>query len=161
MKERSHGGGGWAAGWVSSGLRACRQGSGPHLPTWAWVGQLLGPREPAHLPEPSGRRRVVPLLSFPSPVQPRGKEATRPFTCWALMVLCLSWCLILFYFILINLFIYFWLRWVFVAARRLSLVAASRGYSSLRCAGFSLRWLLLLQSTGSRHTGSVVVAHGL
>ena len=33
------------------------------------------------------------------------------------------------------------------------LVAASGGYSSLRCAGFSLWWLLLLQSTGSRRTG--------
>ena len=50
-------------------------------------------------------------------------------------------------------FIYFWLHWVFVAARGLSLVAASRGYSSLQCVGFSLRWLLLLQSTGSRRTG--------
>ena len=47
-------------------------------------------------------------------------------------------------------FIYFWLCWVFVAARGLSLVAARGGYSSLRCAGFSLRWLLLLQSSGSR-----------
>ena len=53
----------------------------------------------------------------------------------------------------INLFIYFWLCWVFVAAHGLSLVAASRGYSLLRCAGFSLRWLLLLQSTGSRPAG--------
>ena len=53
----------------------------------------------------------------------------------------------------IYLFIYFWLRWVFIAAHRLSLVAVSRGYSSLRCAGFSLQWLLLLQSTGSRHAG--------
>ena len=50
------------------------------------------------------------------------------------------------------------------------------GYSSLRCAGFSLRWFLLLRSMGSRRagfsscgtwaqylwlTGSVVVAHGL
>ena len=33
------------------------------------------------------------------------------------------------------------------------LVAASRGYSSLQCAGFSLRWLLLLRSTGSRRVG--------
>ena len=49
-----------------------------------------------------------------------------------------------------NKFIYLWLRWVFVAACGLSLVAASGGYSSLWCAGFSLRWLLLLQSTGSR-----------
>ena len=32
----------------------------------------------------------------------------------------------------------------------LSLVAASRGYSSMWCTGFSLWWLLLLQSTGSR-----------
>ena len=59
------------------------------------------------------------------------------------------------------LFIYFWLCWVFVSVRGLSLVAASRGYSSLWCAGFSLSWLLLLRSTGSRHAGSVVVPHGL
>ena len=37
--------------------------------------------------------------------------------------------------------------------RGLSLVAGSGGYSSLQCAGFSLRWLLLLRSTGSRLTG--------
>ena len=49
--------------------------------------------------------------------------------------------------------LFFWLLWVFVAACRLSPVAASRGYSSLQCAGFSLQWLLLLQSTGSRHMG--------
>ena len=58
-------------------------------------------------------------------------------------------------FLNINLFTYFilfWLRWVFVAACGLSLVA-SGGYSSLRCAGFSLRWLLLLQSMGSRCVG--------
>ena len=34
-----------------------------------------------------------------------------------------------------NLFIYFWLCWVFVAAHGLSLVEVSRGYSSLRCTG--------------------------
>ena len=55
-------------------------------------------------------------------------------------------------------FIYFWLCWVFNAARGLSLVAASGGYSSLQCAGFSLWWLHLLRSTGSRRAGSVVVA---
>ena len=48
-------------------------------------------------------------------------------------------------------FIYFWLYWVFVAAHRLSLVVASGGYSSLQCVGFSLQWLVLLQSMGSRH----------
>ena len=52
-----------------------------------------------------------------------------------------------------KLFIYFWLSWVFVAARGLSLVVVSGSYSSLRCAGFSLRWLLLLWSMGSRHVG--------
>ena len=84
----------------------------------------------------------------------------------------------------INLFIHlfnFWLHWVFAAARGLSLVAVSGGYSLLRGAGFSFWWLLLLQSTDSRRagfsscgtrasvvvarglqsTGSVVVAHGL
>ena len=44
---------------------------------------------------------------------------------------------------------------------RLSLVAASGGYFSLLCEGFSLQGLLLLQSTGSRHMGSAVVAQGL
>ena len=67
------------------------------------------------------------------------------------------------------LFIYFWLRWVFVAARGLSLVVASGGYSSLQREGFSLWWLLLSWSSGSRRVGfsscgtraSVVVARGL
>ena len=56
----------------------------------------------------------------------------------------------------LNLFIYFylWLCWVFVSVQGLSLVAASR------CAGLSLSRPLLLQSTGSRRAGSVVVAHG-
>ena len=66
-----------------------------------------------------------------------------------------------FFFKLINLFIYFWLCWVFVSVRGLSLVAASGGHSSLRRAGLSLSRPLLVRSTGSRRTGSVVVAHGL
>ena len=60
----------------------------------------------------------------------------------------------------IYLFIYFWLCWVFVSARGLSLVAASGGHSSSRCVGLSLSRPLLLRSTGSRRVGSVVVAHG-
>ena len=43
--------------------------------------------------------------------------------------------------------------------RGLSLVVASGGHSSSRCAGLSLSWPLLLQSTGSRRAGSVIVAH--
>ena len=57
-------------------------------------------------------------------------------------------------------FFFFWLCWVFVSVRGLSLVAARGGHSSLRCAGLSLSWPLLLRSTGSIRAGSVVVAHG-
>ena len=53
----------------------------------------------------------------------------------------------------ILLFLNFWLCQVFVAVRGLSLVVVSGGYSSLRCVGFSLWWLLLLWSTGSRRMG--------
>ena len=66
----------------------------------------------------------------------------------------------LFVCLFIYLFIYLWLCWVFVSVRGLSLVAASGGHSSLRCAGLSLSRPLLLRSTGSRRAGSVVVAHG-
>ena len=48
---------------------------------------------------------------------------------------------------------YFWLRWVFIAVCGLSLVAASGGHSFLWYAGFSLQWLLLLWTTGSRRKG--------
>ena len=60
----------------------------------------------------------------------------------------------------IFLFFYFWLCWVLISVWELSLVVASGGHSSSRCAGLSLSWPLLLWSTGSRHAVSVVVAHG-
>ena len=63
-------------------------------------------------------------------------------------------------FVFINLFIYFWLCWVFVSVRGLSVVAASGDHSSSWCAGLLISRPLLLWSTGSRHAGSVVVAHG-
>ena len=44
--------------------------------------------------------------------------------------------------------------------RGLSLVAASGGHSSSRCAGLSLSRPLPLRSPGSRRAGSVIVAHG-
>ena len=37
----------------------------------------------------------------------------------------------------LNLFIYFWLCWVFLSVRGLSLVAVSGGHSSSRCTGLS------------------------
>ena len=52
-----------------------------------------------------------------------------------------------------NLFFYFCLCCVFVAVCGLPPAAVSRGHSSLWCAAFSLRWLLLLQSTSSRRVG--------
>ena len=58
-------------------------------------------------------------------------------------------------------FIYFWLLWFFVAVHGLSLIVANAGCSLLWGMGFSLGWLLLLWSTGSRCAGSVVVVHGL
>ena len=53
----------------------------------------------------------------------------------------------------LYLFIYLFMTvfWVFVVVHRLSLFVATGGYSLLRCAGFSLRWLLLLRSMGSGH----------
>ena len=72
----------------------------------------------------------------------------------------MSFCFFVFLFYYYYFLIYFWLCWVSIAVRRLSLVAVSRGYSSSRCAGLSLSWPLLLRSTDSRCAGSVVVAHG-
>ena len=74
-------------------------------------------------------------------------------------------------------YFYFWPCCISVALHRLSLVVMSRGYSSSKCMGFSLKWLLLLQSIGFRmhglthglsscssqvlESGSVIVMHGL
>ena len=77
----------------------------------------------------------------------------------------------LYHFFFFNLFTYiyfFWLCWVFVSVGGLSLVAASGGHSSSRCAGLSSSRCaglspsrpLPLRGTGSRRAGSVVVAHG-
>ena len=64
------------------------------------------------------------------------------------------------FFFNLFIFIYLWLCWVFVSVRGLSLVAASGGHSSSRCAGLSLSRPLPSRSTGSRRTGSEIVAHG-
>ena len=72
----------------------------------------------------------------------------------------LSFFLNLFIYLSIYLFIYFWLCWVFVSVRGLSLAAARGGHSSSWCVGLSPSRPLLLRSTGFRRAGSVVVAHG-
>ena len=62
-------------------------------------------------------------------------------------------------YLFIYLFIYFWLRWVFVAACGLSLVV---GYSSLWCMGFSLWWLLFVVVHGLLIVvASLAAEHGL
>ena len=63
-------------------------------------------------------------------------------------------------FIYLFIYLFIWLCWVFVSVHGLSLVVASGGHSSSRCAGLSPSRPLLLRSTGSRRAGSVVVAHG-
>ena len=87
-------------------------------------------------------------------------EQNLPVTMSGFRIFFVVYLFILFYFILFYLFIYFWLCWVFISMRGLSLVVASGGHSSSRCAGLSLSRPLLLQSTGSRRAGSVIVAHG-
>ena len=59
----------------------------------------------------------------------------------------------LFFFYKFIYLIYFWLCGVFVTVRRLSLVVVNGDYSLLWCMGFSLQWLLLLWSMGSKHAG--------
>ena len=70
------------------------------------------------------------------------------FFCSVFLPLCLT---------LFTLFTFLFLK--FMAASGLSLVAAGGGYSSLPCAGLSLRWPLLLRRTGSRCTDHT--RHGL
>ena len=55
----------------------------------------------------------------------------------------------------------FWLHWVFVAVRGLSLVVESGGYSSLGWAGFSLRCFSCCGARALGTQASVVVAHRL
>ena len=92
----------------------------------------------------TGARTHVPCIGRRTPNHCATREAQGSLFYRSLPALAICW---------LYLFIYLWLRWVFVAAHGLSLVVASGGYSSLRCAGFSLWWLLLLRSTDSRRVG--------
>ena len=56
-------------------------------------------------------------------------------------------------------YFFFWLRWVFIALHRISLLAVNGDYFSLWWVDFSLQWLLSLWNMGSRAC-SIVVAHG-
>ena len=78
------------------------------------------------------------------------------FNCF-FCLFCLSIFFLIFH--LFNLFIYGCVGFSFLC-EGFSLIAASGGHSSSWCAGLSLSRPLLLRSTGSRHAGSVIVAHG-
>ena len=92
------------------------------------------------------------VLSQPTCFSPPFRIFFYLFFCFVLFLMKASF----FLYFLIS----FWLCWVFVSVRGLSLVAASGGHSSSRCMGLSLSWPLLLRSTSSRRAGSVIVAHG-
>ena len=72
-------------------------------------------------------------MKFNAKLKFRISPTKATFTTSTFVIIMLS----LFFFFLTYLFIlfYFWLCWVFAAARRLSLVAASGSYSSLWCVG--------------------------
>ena len=64
-----------------------------------------------------------------------------------------------FFFFFFNFYLFMAVLGLRFCARAFS-IAASGGHSSSRCMGLSLSQPPLLQSTGSRRAGSVVVAHG-
>ena len=61
---------------------------------------------------------------------------------------------------LFNFFLYFCLCWVFIAEHGLSLVAVSRGHSSLWCTGFSLDGFFCWRAQALGAQALVVVMHG-
>ena len=63
-----------------------------------------------------------------------------------------------FFFLRFN-FIYFCLRWVFVAVRGLSLVGTSRGFSCCGARALGMRAPVVV-ARGLQSTGSAVVVHG-
>ena len=107
---------------------------------------------------------LLPLGEAVIPVRKMGVQSLFPKRCKMITSNPDGFCplYIILLLLFFNLFIYFilWLCWVFVSVRGLSLVVASGGRSSSRCAGLSPSRPLSLRSTGSRRAGSATVAHG-
>ena len=128
-----------------------------------WQDCVLSKRNPMPLPAPMPAKCCY-LETWTE--RSKAPEHPETFSFFLLTVPTLHLIFFLFFFLmmfwvfLINLFIYFWLCWVFVSAQGLSLIVASGGRSSSRCTVLSLSRPLLLRSTGYRRAGSVVVAHG-
>ena len=110
------------------------QGIGRILRRWRPEGASGLPYAPAeHVwagPGGAGRNRYSMLSSSPVP------GGDWRFSLWG------SVSFPLLFFFLRSIYFEFWLCWVFTAALRLSLLAASRGHSLLGCVGRSLVWLL-------------------
>ena len=108
---------------------------------------------------PSLKRKAFDLspLSMMSAI---GNVRDALFKLWKfLLVVCLE-----FHFVFLGVFfsfIYFWLRWVFVAACRLSPVAASRGHSLLQCAASHCGGVSCCGAQALGVWASVVAARGL
>ena len=123
---------------------------------WASISPThLGPGEPAevpglilHTPRPPPAAPSLGPTPTPSGPFPAARTLSRGPTPHSQSLFQFFVCLFFGFF-----FFYFWLHWVFFAVCGFSLVAVTGGYSLLQCMGFSLRWLLLLHSTGSRQAG--------
>ena len=89
------------------------------------------------------------LFSPPLSTHPSFLSCVHSTNSWAF-----NWFYWLFYFLII-LFVccLFWAVLCLRCYAGFPLVVGSRGYSLLQCAGFPLRWLFLLRSTGSRAQG--------
>ena len=95
------------------------------------------------------------LFSPPLSTHPFFLSCVQSTNSWAF-----NWFYWLFYFLII-LFVccLFWAVLGLRCYAGFPLVVGSRGYSLFRCAGFSLRWLLLLRSMGSRAHGLQSLGH--
>ena len=90
---------------------------------------------------------MIPLMSKTDKIHPKLLEFRKMLTLEGISLgRVLGW-------YLFKKIIYFWLCWVFIAVYRLSLFAASRGYSLVAVCGFLLWWFPLLQSTGCMASG--------
>ena len=128
----------------------------PAFPDTAFLRLFYG-RHHRRSPGPHAGENPAPKIDYFAAFS---SATSRPHSFTLLLLLSNHFFFFFLSYFLIYLFIFFWLCWVFVSVQGLSLVAASGGPSSWRCTGLSLSRPLLLQSTGSRRTGSVVVAHG-